>query len=605
MLLCCDSYQLVPLPGNDSTMVTPESQIVTQLEARMDAQDEKLETLSIQIKDLTASVNSMKEVLNDLPKSMEKMLVSFQQPAYKHREPVIEADRSLKQEGDVGEYIENFKALSAFIHDESEEQLLGMFIHGLHINIRNWVKFLSPTTCEKAMDLARNVAIATGATGECRVKTYQYMGSSGPNVYGMSSPRSPTHSTVKSNSQPQQLIRSNTPSGQPQLNSHNTSKLDTRLTKESRLFWELMSQSVKRQPYSIEINKFVKEAKSTSIITTEGKKKLISLLDIDDYGIRNSNPSISQSEYDLKFYSMEVGLSGPSKGLLSLSLHLGGSKNETMYNSWRLRPPKPPDHNIALVLCSTTEWNSTHNVFLCFFVVQPNRLTTRPSLFMKKTTIHGLINSPGLKKFQNVNTIDPTLTSYLCLRGKRHFVPEIIGRSSTEIDAEITSRRLKLLHYRANVLDKEMCKKSVDLGRKDDTRTMKNVEPRSDSICIATCMVYNVRFHLTLYITHHHQFHRQNFYNRGREDRSLFTVKFRETKPKPMYKHARYTVNGGRERRPLGAYKFIEELGAGEILLHCINYESQAKGFDIDLLKLISVVVSIPANATPSSWTVF
>ncbi|KAL4554723.1 hypothetical protein LXL04_037326 [Taraxacum kok-saghyz] len=429
-------------------MVTPESQIVTQLEARMDAQDEKLETLSIQIKDLTASVNSMKEVLNDLPKSMEKMLVSFQQPAYKHREPVIEADRSLKQEGDVGEYIENFKALSAFIHDESEEQLLGMFIHGLHINIRNWVKFLSPTTCEKAMDLARNVAIATGATGECRVKTYQYMGSSGPNVYGMSSPRSPTHSTVKSNSQPQQLIRSNTPSGQPQLNSHNTSKLDTWLTKELRLFWELMSRSVKRQPYSIEINKFVKEAKSTSNITTE-------------------------------------------------------------------------------------------------------------------------------------------------------------GRSSTEIAAEITSRRLKLLHYRANVLDKEMCKKSVDLGRKDDTRTMKNVEPRSDSICIATCMVYNVRFHLTLYITHHHQFHRQNFYNRGREDRSLFTVKFRETKPKPMYKHARYTVNGGRERRPLGAYKFIEELGAGEILLHCINYESQAKGFDIDLLKLISVVVSIPANATPTSWTVF
>ncbi|KAJ4722869.1 Imidazole glycerol phosphate synthase hisHF [Melia azedarach] len=61
------------------------------------------------------------------------------------------------------------------------------------------------------------------------------------------------------------------------------------------------------------------------------------------------------------------------------------------------------------------------------------------------------------------------------------------------------------------------------------------------------------------------------------------------------------TANGGREGRPIGAYelaKAVEELGAGEILLNCIDCDGQGKGFDIDLIKLISDAVSIPVIAS-------
>ncbi|KAL1537782.1 Imidazole glycerol phosphate synthase hisHF, chloroplastic [Salvia divinorum] len=61
------------------------------------------------------------------------------------------------------------------------------------------------------------------------------------------------------------------------------------------------------------------------------------------------------------------------------------------------------------------------------------------------------------------------------------------------------------------------------------------------------------------------------------------------------------TVNGGREGRSIGAYELaqvVEELGAGEILLNCIDCDGQGQGFDIDLIKLISDAVSIPVIAS-------
>lgn len=61
------------------------------------------------------------------------------------------------------------------------------------------------------------------------------------------------------------------------------------------------------------------------------------------------------------------------------------------------------------------------------------------------------------------------------------------------------------------------------------------------------------------------------------------------------------TVNGGREGRPIDAFelaKAVEELGAGEILLNCIDCDGQGKGFDVDLIKLISDAVNIPVIAS-------
>ncbi|GAB2231454.1 hypothetical protein Droror1_Dr00010461 [Drosera rotundifolia] len=67
------------------------------------------------------------------------------------------------------------------------------------------------------------------------------------------------------------------------------------------------------------------------------------------------------------------------------------------------------------------------------------------------------------------------------------------------------------------------------------------------------------------------------------------------------------TVNGGREGRPIGAYelaKVVEELGAGEILLNCIDCDGQGGGFDIELVKLISDAVSIPVIASSGAGAV-
>ncbi|XP_074282075.1 imidazole glycerol phosphate synthase hisHF, chloroplastic [Silene latifolia] len=67
------------------------------------------------------------------------------------------------------------------------------------------------------------------------------------------------------------------------------------------------------------------------------------------------------------------------------------------------------------------------------------------------------------------------------------------------------------------------------------------------------------------------------------------------------------TVNGGREGRPIGAYelaKAVEDLGAGEILLNCIDCDGQGKGFDIDLVNLISDAVNIPVIASSGAGAV-
>ncbi|XP_058094704.1 imidazole glycerol phosphate synthase hisHF, chloroplastic [Magnolia sinica] len=82
------------------------------------------------------------------------------------------------------------------------------------------------------------------------------------------------------------------------------------------------------------------------------------------------------------------------------------------------------------------------------------------------------------------------------------------------------------------------------------------------------------------------------------------------TKPGPSgeeYAWYQCTVNGGREGRPIGAYelaKAVEELGAGEILLNCIDCDGQGQGFDIDLIKLISDAVTIPVIASSGAGAV-
>ncbi len=61
------------------------------------------------------------------------------------------------------------------------------------------------------------------------------------------------------------------------------------------------------------------------------------------------------------------------------------------------------------------------------------------------------------------------------------------------------------------------------------------------------------------------------------------------------------TVKGGREGRDIDAVtlaKVCEELGAGEILLNCIDRDGTNKGFDIELVQAVKEAVSIPVIAS-------
>lgn len=61
------------------------------------------------------------------------------------------------------------------------------------------------------------------------------------------------------------------------------------------------------------------------------------------------------------------------------------------------------------------------------------------------------------------------------------------------------------------------------------------------------------------------------------------------------------TVRGGREGRHLDAITFVEAceaLGAGEILLNCIDRDGTHAGFDIELIRAVQAAVTIPVIAS-------
>ena len=61
------------------------------------------------------------------------------------------------------------------------------------------------------------------------------------------------------------------------------------------------------------------------------------------------------------------------------------------------------------------------------------------------------------------------------------------------------------------------------------------------------------------------------------------------------------TIKGGREGRDVDVVQLAtisESLGAGEILLNCIDNDGVGQGFDIELVKLVSDAVSIPVIAS-------
>jgi glutamine amidotransferase/cyclase len=67
------------------------------------------------------------------------------------------------------------------------------------------------------------------------------------------------------------------------------------------------------------------------------------------------------------------------------------------------------------------------------------------------------------------------------------------------------------------------------------------------------------------------------------------------------------TINGGREGRPVDAVtlaRVCQQLGAGEILLNCIDRDGTNSGFDIELIQAVKSAVSIPVIASSGAGAV-
>ena len=61
------------------------------------------------------------------------------------------------------------------------------------------------------------------------------------------------------------------------------------------------------------------------------------------------------------------------------------------------------------------------------------------------------------------------------------------------------------------------------------------------------------------------------------------------------------TVKGGREERDICAVsvaKATQQLGAGEIMLNCIDMDGQGNGYDLPLMRAVAGAVSIPVIAS-------
>ncbi len=91
-------------------------------------------------------------------------------------------------------------------------------------------------------------------------------------------------------------------------------------------------------------------------------------------------------------------------------------------------------------------------------------------------------------------------------------------------------------------------------------------------------------------------------YVRSPDDVKHVVIETKEKGPNnEQYCWYQCTIKGGREGRDLDAATLAhacEELGAGEILLNCIDRDGTGRGFDIELINLVKSAVSIPVIAS-------
>ncbi len=100
----------------------------------------------------------------------------------------------------------------------------------------------------------------------------------------------------------------------------------------------------------------------------------------------------------------------------------------------------------------------------------------------------------------------------------------------------------------------------------------------------------------------------RRIYVKSPDDVEHHVIQTENTGPN-MEKYCWYqcTIKGGREGRDLDAVTFAkacEELGAGEILLNCIDKDGTSSGFDIELINSVKDAVTIPVIASSGAGCV-
>lgn len=66
-------------------------------------------------------------------------------------------------------------------------------------------------------------------------------------------------------------------------------------------------------------------------------------------------------------------------------------------------------------------------------------------------------------------------------------------------------------------------------------------------------------------------------------------------------------MKGGREGTDIDVVQLatsVEKLGAGEILLNCMDQDGSNSGYDLDLIKMVKAAVSIPVIASSGAGKV-
>ncbi|KAJ1388293.1 Retrotransposon gag domain [Sesbania bispinosa] len=148
----------------------------TRLQARVEAFESRLSSVETRVQDLLQVVGTLHDTMVREKQEQSEFRALFRKFLKDHgRRLTGEGDEvqntyeelaSLRQQGSVQEYIEEFEILAALVPHQPEQQYVGYFLNGLKVDIHSWVRIHNLDSRLKAMQLAHNIELALHKEGE-------------------------------------------------------------------------------------------------------------------------------------------------------------------------------------------------------------------------------------------------------------------------------------------------------------------------------------------------------------------------------------------------------------------------------------------------------